>query len=158
MPANSVFKCIRSARVHPFWVFFLLVGFCGCAHRGALRVTGSNGVARGSYVVVVSAETYAIPAWREVVDTLRRKYDGGAVVFANSVIESVTRVAGIDAPLRVFRRPPRGGEARVCGAGSSSDPGARRRSVHRSDLGDPFSATTKPWCIAWRPSFPKPLV
>ncbi|MBN1846651.1 MAG: hypothetical protein JW810_13280 [Sedimentisphaerales bacterium] len=42
---------------------------------------------QGSYVVVIRRQTHADPAWREVADTLRKKYDGRLVSFEQNVPE-----------------------------------------------------------------------
>jgi zinc protease len=51
--------------------------------------------ARGSYAVVVSHRTYAEPAWRQVVDTLRTKHDGAAIVYHGSVRDTHAALQGL---------------------------------------------------------------
>ncbi len=49
--------------------------------------------ARGSYAVVVSRTTYALPAWRAVVDALRTKYEGACILFEDVPGETHTPLA-----------------------------------------------------------------
>lgn len=62
---------------------------CGCVTTASARVVCATDEVsptvrlepKGSYVVAVSATTYALPEWRRVVDALRDKYAAGVAVF-----------------------------------------------------------------------------
>jgi len=64
-----------------------VVAVSGTAKAEAIDLSKPRGAgnAKGSYTVVVGAETYAMPPWREVVDALRQKYDGSLIVYSGAV-------------------------------------------------------------------------
>ncbi len=66
-------------------LFGLVAGFL--AMEGT--VSGGSPEPKNSYVVVVSEETARDPAWAPVVETLRRKYDGAAIVHPDGRVEDV---------------------------------------------------------------------
>ncbi len=78
---------MRGGPARSIWVALVLL--CGNAVTAAARVVCATGEAapparlepRGSYVVAVSAPTYALPEWRGVVDALRRKYAANVAVY-----------------------------------------------------------------------------
>lgn len=55
------------------------------------QVTGG----KGAYAVVVSEKTYKKPAWRAVVNTLRKKYDGTVIVYPVNVALCVQRLSQV---------------------------------------------------------------
>lgn len=63
----------------------------------ALRAASSADAsrARGSYAVVISKQTYADPAWREVADALQKKYNGSLIQYDRKVQGSLTELTGI---------------------------------------------------------------
>ncbi len=66
----------------------LLPAFCAMA-----SPTSRPADATGSYAVVVSRETWNGPAWREVVDVLRAKYDAAVIVWDGDVTAARSALA-----------------------------------------------------------------
>lgn len=73
------------------WIllFLALMGVVRAAEIAAWSVPE----ARGSYAVVVSRATYALPPWRAVVEALRAKHDGACLLYRASMAEARERLA-----------------------------------------------------------------
>ncbi|MBN2841847.1 MAG: hypothetical protein JXM68_02090, partial [Sedimentisphaerales bacterium] len=72
---------------------------------GSSRAIGQSNEPVGSYVVVVSDATYLLEPWREVVDTLRSRYDASLVVYRNGVTEATEPLAEIMPNYTCFVEP-----------------------------------------------------
>jgi len=86
------------------------------------RVLASSGTesaamdypASNSYAVVCSQKTYHLPEWRAVVDALRRKHDGDAIVYSHSPWEVVAELKRVFPRYVCFvARPEEAGRALV---------------------------------------------
>ena len=62
----------------------LWAGGAGAAELAAWSVPE----ARGSYAVIVSRATYALPPWRAVVEALRTQYDAACILYADALAEA----------------------------------------------------------------------
>ncbi len=87
-------------------VFIIVVAFSFMAFCPVLSwAAGQSNAPVGSYVIVVSAKTYEMAPWREVVDTLRSKYEASLVVYRNDVTESIKPLAEIMPNYTCFVEP-----------------------------------------------------
>jgi hypothetical protein len=78
------------------WVTFG-VAIAGIVSTATLQAEPSTPslTARETYAVVVSKQTYADPAWREVADTLQKKYNGHLIQFDRNVQGAQTELTKI---------------------------------------------------------------
>ena len=75
-----------------FSMFFMLV-VIGVLPQVVFGASGEFDKQLDSYVIVVSEDTFAKDEWKEVVETLGKKYDASVIIYRNSVTDVVERLA-----------------------------------------------------------------
>lgn len=86
----------KNKRITILWITFSVV-VIGVFSAAALHAVPSadSSPGRETYAVVVSKQTYADSAWREVADTLQKKYNGHLIPFDRNVQGALTELTRI---------------------------------------------------------------